>query len=174
MFEHTKESIKIRLVVVLIMLVLGLVGVAITDAFKTGAWNYWRILCVAYALMSLSLSWHLRRNAWKNTLLTLWHEAAHWLGLFGTIAVVSYLVKIGLIGRFEASVMCLLLLALATYLAGVYTEPTFIFLGILLGILAALLGFLDEYLYLLLLPIGLVCAVVIGIFLHRTHPEKRP
>jgi hypothetical protein len=87
------------------MLFLGFIGVIVTDIRKDGAWNYWRVLCVIYALISLGMSWHLKRRGWKTTALTVWHEIAHWAGLFGSIFVTSWFVHIGALGRFEASLL---------------------------------------------------------------------
>ncbi len=70
-----------------------------------------------------TLSWHVKKKGWRTTLVTLWHEAAHWAGLIASIFIAAYFVRIGMIGRFEASLLTLLLLALATYLAGVYSKP---------------------------------------------------
>lgn len=173
MKEKTANSapLKLRLVIALIMLVLGFIGVVVTDISKTGAWNYWRFLAVVYAILSLCLSWHLKRKEWKTTMLTLWHEIAHWGGLVGAIFISSYFVKIGMIGRFEASVMTLLLLALATFLAGIYIESTLIFIGILLGIFALGIAFLDAYFYNILLPLALLSIVVYAIFIRHVHKK---
>lgn len=163
---------RLRIYVVLFMLLLGFVGVVVTDFAKNGAWNYWRFISVVYALISLALSWHLRRKGWRNTAVTLWHEVAHWAGLVGAIFICSYFVRIGLVGRFEASLLALLLLALATFLAGIYIEPSFVILGITLGAFAAGIAFVDEYLYGLVLPITVAIGVLLAFLIHRAH--KKP
>lgn len=167
------KGLKGRLIVVGILLLLGFCGVILTDVSKTGAWQYWRLLVIVYAVLSIGLSIHLRKRGWKSTLFTVWHEIAHWFGLIGALTVVSYSVTTGLIGRFEASVLTLLLLALTTYLAGIYTEPTFIFLGLMLGSFAAVITFLDAYLYNILFPLVAVALVVLTIFIHYTHKKLR-
>ena len=164
-------STKLRLCVALVMLILGFVGVIVTDISKDGAWNYWRYTAVLYAILSLCLSWHLKKQGWKTTLLTVWHEIAHWIGLIAAIFISSFLVKMGLIGRFEASLLTLLMLALATYLAGIYIEPTLVLIGIMLGIFALGIAFLDVYLYNILLPLTLVVAVVFLVLIHRAHKK---
>lgn len=165
------RSIKLRMLVGLLMLALGFIGVVVTDIKKDGAWEYWRVLAVIFALLSLGLSWHLKKQGWKTTILTIWHEIAHWAGLIGAIWIASYLVHIGLIGRFEASLLTLLLLALTTFLAGIYIEPTFIFVGLLLGGFAISIGFIDTYLYNILLPATLVTAILLIAFLHHAHKK---
>ncbi|MBS0604899.1 MAG: hypothetical protein JSS60_07670 [Verrucomicrobia bacterium] len=169
--KHSGTSIRLRLVVALLMLALGFIGVIVTDVRKDGAWTYWRFLCIVYAILSLGLSWHLRKQGWKTSLLTLWHEVAHWAGLMGAIIIASYFVQIGMIGRFEASLLTLLLLALATYLAGIYTESTFILIGVMLGGFAAGIAFLDEYLYNIILPVTIVAGILLVVFVHHAHKK---
>ncbi len=169
--KHNKSALKLRLIVALVMVILGFIGVVLTDIKKDGAWKYWRALCIIYTIISLALSWHLKKQGWKTSLFTLWHELAHWAGLIGAIFIASYFVDIGLIGRFEASIVILLLLALATYLVGIYTEATFIFIGIMLAGFAAAIAFLDAYLYNLILPITLIIGVLLVVFIHRVHKK---
>lgn len=169
--SHHHSSYKIRLVVALLMLALGFIGVILTDVKTQGAWDYWRFLAVIYALLSLGLNWYLRKKEWKTTAVTLWHEIAHWAGMIAAIFVVSYFVKIGIMSRFEASLIALLLLALASYLAGLYIEPTLLLIGLVLGIFAVGIAFLDEYLYNILLPVTVVAALVLLIVFHQAHKK---
>lgn len=150
---------KVRLIVGLIMLLLGFIGLIITNAQKQGAWNYWRWIAVAYAVLSLGLSWHLKKIGWKKELITIWQEILHWTGLMLSIWLVSFVVRIGLQDRFEASLEVLILLALTTYLAGIYIEVSFIPIGLLLGLFAAGLAFFDEYLYAMVVPLTIVAIV---------------
>lgn len=156
-----------RLGVGLVMLLMGFIGLVLTDTEKEGAWSYWRWTAVAYAAMSLGLSWHLKKSGWKKEVVTLWQELLHWAGLMFAIWLVSYVVHIGLQNRFEASIEVLILLALATYLAGVYIEMSFIPIGILLGLFAAGIAFLDEYLYGILVPLTLLVGAVLVWVSHR-------
>ena len=164
-------TLKVRLSVALIMLMLGFIGVVFTDISKEGAWNYWRYVAVVYAILSLCLNRHLKTQGWKTTILTVWHEIAHWIGLIVATMIVSYFVHVGLLGRFEASVMTLLLLALATYLAGIYIESTMLIVGIMLGIFAIGIAFLDAYLYNILLPLTLLVGIILLILIRHAHKK---
>ncbi len=167
-------SLKLRIIVLFTMLALAFIGVFITDIKKDGAWQYWRVLAILYAIIALGLSWHLHRKGWRTAFTTIWHELAHWVGLIGAVLICSYFVKIGLIGRFEASLVTLLLLALATYLAGVYIEPTFVILGIVLGGLAAGIAFIDTFVYSILLPVAIIAAVILIVYLYRSRKKPEP
>ena len=79
------------------------------------------------------------------------------LNFLGLLALI--LVDMGFMSRFQASLEVLILLALATFLAGVYTEPTFIVVGIALGFMVLGVAFVNRYFYILLLP-----AIALAIF----------
>ena len=169
--QNKSALIKIRLTVALLMLVLGFIGVIVTDIKKDGAWEYWRALSIMYALISLVMNWYFKKQGWISTALTLWHEVAHWSGLIGAIFIASYFVQIGIVGKFEASLSALLLLALTTYLAGIYIESTFILIGIMLGGFAASIAFLDEYLYNILLPATIAGGILLILIVHYKHKK---
>lgn len=57
---------------------------------------------------------------------TIWHELVQWFGLALAVYLVSIFVNIGLIGRFEAGLVVLTMLALNTFITGIYVESTFL------------------------------------------------
>lgn len=163
---------KIRLIVALLMLLLGFVGLIVTDIVKETAWNYWKYLSIVFAALSIGLSMHLKKEGWKTTALHIGHEIAHWTGLIVATFTTTYLIGIGLIGRFEASLLMLLMLGLTTYLAGIYGEPSFIFVGIALGCFTVGIGFVSEFLYTAILPATLLFGAGIFYVVHRTHKKQ--
>ena len=170
----SKHPWRARLIVGLIMLVCAFIGLVVTDLWRDGAWNYWRYMSPVFALLSLWLSWYLRRGAKALSSTTIWHEIAHWVGLIGAVWLVTGFVNLGLIGRFEASMQVLIMLALTVFTNGIYTEHTFIAIGIVLGLLAAVVAFINKYLFAIMLPVLALALIVVIWFLHRkkSGPEN--
>ena len=160
---------KIRFIVSLLLLILGFLGLIVTDVFKDGGWLYWRIITPVYALLSLWMSWYLRDKE-DFSFSDLWHEILHWFGLILAIYLLSKFVSIGVMGRFEAGLVALSMLALTTFLAGIYIEVTFIFIGLILGFFAYGVAFLNQYLYVIILPIVIVAAGIIFWLVHYKKP----
>lgn len=152
---------KMRLMVGLIMLGLSFIGLIVSDIRHNGAWNYWRMMVPVYAILCIFLSWYLRSRRKIMTVATIWHELAQWFGLILAVYLISTFVNIGLMGRFEAGLVVLTLLALTIFIAGIYVETTFILIGLLLGIFAAGAAVLAAYIYTIMLP--LTVAVAIGL-----------
>ncbi len=162
----TPHHWKMRFLVALTMLALSFIGLVVSDVWRHGAWVYWRIMIPVFAVLSLFLSWYLRKNHKNVTAVTLWHELLHWIGLGLAVYLVSIFTNSGLIGRFEAGLMTLMLLSLTTFLSGIYVEPTFFVIGLLLGVFAAGASIFAEYVYTVMLPLTVV-AILLVIWISR-------
>ena len=172
-----KEGIKkhpwrARMMVGLFMLILAFVGLIITDTSKEGAWEYWRAMTPVYALLSIGLSLHLRKNTEISLKTEVWQEILHWLGLIGAVYLISAFVNMGLIGRFEAGLVILVLLSLATFLAGIYHDFIFFIVGSLLAAFSLGAAFLNEYLWSIMLPITLIAAVIMAYLVYRNFHQN--
>jgi hypothetical protein len=161
-----------RLSVGIAILVLAFLGLVITEIRTTGGWHYWRWAVPIIALLALWLSWYLRRQKSSLSPVTIWHEVVHWAGLIASVFVLSIFVHIGIIGRFEAALCVLTLLAQAVFLAGIYIESTFLFIGVILGLFTVGVAFLEEYLYAIAIPILIAGAAGIIGLIWYTHKKR--
>ncbi len=155
------------------MLFLAFLGMVVTDIRQSGGWDYWKWVVPVYALLALWLSWYVRRQMQIITPITLGHEVLHWLGVIAAVFMVSFFVHLGIISRFIAGIFDLTLLSLGVFLAGVYIEATFIFIGIVLGLLAAMSAFVVQYLYAVMVPILLGGIIIIGIMIWLSHQKMK-
>lgn len=169
-----KHPWKARFIIGIIMVILSFVGLVITDIWKTGAWNYWRFTAPVYAAMCMWLSWYLRKKQHSISFIKLWHEIVHWIALILAVFLFSLFTEMGIMGRFEAGLAILTLLALTIFLGGLYIEPSFLIIGILLGFFAAGAAFMAAYLYSVMLPVALGCIALIFwlTFRKRQHPPR--
>lgn len=160
---------KVRLYTALLMIALSLLGLIITEVKQEGAWHYWRVLCLLFAIISISLHVFLRRRESISYMGTILHEILHWAGLLLAVCILSLMVDIGILGRFLSSIAVMILLALSTYLAGVYMDVTLIFVGIFLGLFALGLSVVSAYLYPALIPIICLGGFALWLFLRKKH-----
>lgn len=168
------HSWKLRLCIGLIMLVLAFIGVIVTDLHQDGAWGYWRVISVIFAMLSLGLSFYLKKMGWKTAIFTIWHELFHWLGLILATFIAGYFVDTGIMGRFQAGIVVLTLLALTTYLAGVYIEATLIPIGLLLGFFAVGTALFAAYIYSIILPLTIIGAIIVIWIVHQSKKANHP
>jgi len=158
---------KARLFVSIAMLALAFLGLIIMDLHAKTYWLYSRIMAVTYAALSIWLFWYLNRGEHKVHTSTIWHQILHWIGLLLTVYLISIFVSTGVMGSTQAGLVTLTVLALTIFLAGVYTDTSFILIGITLAIFAAGAALIEAYLSALMIPVILIAALVIYIMLHR-------
>lgn len=152
---------KMRLFIAIIMLGLSFIGLVVSDIRANGAWDYWRAMVPVFAVLCLFLSWYLRTRQKIMMATTIWHELVQWFGLALGAYLINVLVNVGLIGRFEAGLVVLTMLALNTFITGIYVESTFFVIGILLGLFAAAAALLAAYIYTIMLPLTIGVAVLL-------------
>ncbi len=170
--HHPKHPWWARTIALLLMLLLSFIGLIIADLETGGAWTYWRIMVPLFALLGLVLSWYLRKTSHWITFTTFWHEIVHWLGLIAAVYLVSIYVDIGLIGRFQAALIVMTLLALTLFLGGLYIEISFLPLGLLIGVFAAGAAILTEYIYTIMLPLTIGVGILLYFIVHRKGKRK--
>ena len=163
--NHHKHF-KARLFVFAIMLITGFIGLLIMDVHHKLFWPYIQITSILFASLSIWLYWYLDRNSNTNMLTTVWHQVLHWIGLLILIYLATFFVSTGVMGTTQAGLMCVTLLALSVFLAGVYTDPIFLLIGITLGIFAAGAAMVQAYLSVIMIPVITIVALIIYVILH--------
>lgn len=168
---HLNKRWKARLIVCGIMLVLAFVGLLIMDLHARSYWFYSRVMAILYAGLSLWLFWYLNRGKHKVHSSTIWHHLLHWVGLLFSIYLISIFVQTGMLASNQAGLVTLTLLALTIFLVGVYTDGSFMLIGVTLAIFAAGAALIEAYLSVLMIPVILLAGLIIFIMLH--HERKR-
>ena len=148
-----------RLIVAGIMLLLAFLGMIVTQIDKNGGWDYWKWVVAIYALLAIWLSWYMKKMIQSEIPFVLLHELLHWGGVIGAVLLVSAYVHLGVMSRYIAGIADLTLVALGIFLAGIYLEKTFLFIGLVLALMAFFSAFITQYLYAIIIPLMVVAAI---------------
>lgn len=141
------------------------------DMHPRSYWLYSRLMAIVFAFLSISMFWYTHRGQHRNITSMILHQMLHWLGLLLSIYLVDVFVNSGIIGTTAAGLITLTLLALATYLSGVYSNPSFMLIGIVLGLFAAGAALIQAYLSVVMIPVILITAVII--YLLSRHEKRK-
>lgn len=173
--KQHKHPWKARLFVALFMLIMAFSGLVISDLKQDMAWTYWRIMVPCFAVICLWLSWYLRRSGRNMTSpYSLWHEFFHWVALISCVYLVSVFVQMGVMGKVDAYLVVMTLLALTTFIAGIYVDRSFIVIGIALALFALGAALAITYLYTVMLPITVVIAIILIIMIYKGKKKEQP
>ena len=139
------------------LLGLALIGMGVTETTVGGGALYWLILLWIYAFFSLGRAWFQARRRHESIWLMIHLHFFHWLGALVALHIVFLLERHDILARDGASDVSLLILALASYLAGLHFERLLILIGILLATAAVIGAFVELYtLWLIIIPTSLI------------------
>lgn len=158
---------------VLILVLLAAVGVGVTNVSSQYGFRYWMAMAPIFAVVNLATSWTRARAGGQNVSSILLAQALHWAGAMLAIYMVFVLYRMNWLSDQESGVLALLVLALASFLSGVHTDWHFCVVGLVLGAIVAAAALVQEFIWILVLPLGVAALVgAIWWYTARTPPTS--
>ena len=159
-----------RLFAGIIMLLLSFIGLVVTRVYPDKSWVYWVILSFVYAIICLWLSIFLSR--YKTRLFRhLGQEALHWIASLVAIYIIILQVNEGVVGNLEGGITIMIILALATFIAGIYIDGTFMLVGFVLGVFTLITTLVKSF-FILIALIIVIIAIIFTAFIARYKRER--
>lgn len=156
-------------IVLFVLIVLSIIGIAITDFSPTVSHRYWLAMVPIFAGACLILEWSRARNKGLKWLTILRTQLLHWIGLLIAVRLVYLLLGTGRLDNENTGLIILLLLALTTFLAGIHLGWRLCVLGIFLACALVAAAYLEEYIWMLFI----VATVIIVAFIAIKHYAGR-
>ena len=153
-----------------LLLILSLIGMAISEISPTVSHFYWLIMMIIFGITSMVAFYYRNHYADKNELKKgLIIQILHWLGGLAAVLIVYTFYSTGRITPEETGLEVLLILALTTYLDGIRISWQFSLVGVFLSIVAICAAYIEEYMWQIL-----SLAIVIIAFSYYWEFKKRP
>jgi hypothetical protein len=141
------------------MIVTSFFGVAAADAEWSRARVYWTAITVLFGLGTFALVRMHRRDG-LDVSATLLRLAAHWLGVLVAVQIKFFLVSNNQITEGEAGLSLSVILALGTFLCGVYLDWRLVAVGAALAVVAPASALVQENV-LIIIGVGLAAFAVV-------------
>lgn len=160
-------SLHRLLLVAGVLTLLSALGLLLTNYRPATALNYWSIMFPAFGLVALWLVMT-RSERSENAALTAVRVAAHWIGPLIALRLLFLQLHRGQMDADAVGATTLLLLAVTSFLAGIYQDRLFFFAAVVLALGTVVATEIEAYIWLIVV-VGLVAiaAVVGGIALWR-------
>jgi hypothetical protein len=143
-----------------ILLVLALAGVAVTDLSPPRSLPYWQAVVPVFGLICIITQWRHVEPEQSHHIRLIWTQALHW----GAVLLVMRLLFVHdiqeLLDSDITGLVLLYLLALSTFLAGIYLDWRLSVVGFFLVVSALALAFLDEA----ALPMAVLAVIILVVF----------
>jgi hypothetical protein len=157
------RSWKIASIVGAIMVLLALLGVALSSASNSAAPVYWVSLVPIYGVLCLGIAWTRARQEERPVRPEVIRQLLHWLGI-GVALALDFMVRGTQVETGKAAGLnALLLLALGCYLAGIHLEWIFTLVGVLLSLALIVVTQAEEYIWLIFIVGGLAVAAMLAL-----------
>jgi hypothetical protein len=168
------RSWKIASVVGAVMVVLALLGVALSSASNSAAPVYWVSLVPIYGVLCMAIAWTRARRDDRPVRPELVRQLLHWVGI-GIALALDFVVRETQVETGKAAGLnALLLLALGCFLAGIHLEWVFALVGVLLGVALVVVTKAEEYIWLIFVVGGLAVAAMLAVqwFLGKARSDQ--
>lgn len=142
------RSLLIEAGVGLTLLVLAFFAIASSDVSAAGARTYWTALVLVFAITAF-VSDRIHTGHALGHLPSAVTIVLHWLGILLAIQLVHYFVFSGRMANADIGLTNGVLLALGTYLFGVYSNWRMAVIGLALAVATAGIAFIEEFIWFL-------------------------
>ena len=165
-----RRHFSIEETVFILMVILSLLGIVITDFSRSDGFGYWMIMVVVFGALAIFVSWMQAKTSENDFAEIVKEQGRHWLHTLIVVGAASLIIKT----EINASLVILLILALATMLDGMRIGWQFTLLGFFLATCAIIVAYVEHF---ILACVGLAVLVTTGTFvwgfwLNRQSAEK--
>jgi hypothetical protein len=169
--EQPRSGFFVRELPYIILLALAVIGIACTSVSPDASVSYWKVLAPVFALVCIFSQWSRvpAGGGAKTKLIVV--QLLHWGAFLLTILILFLPDLQKMLNSLVSAQIVLYLLALSTFLAGLYnTSWQLAVVGVLMALAVPAIALLQQTV-LLVVVIAAAVAVVIGAFLlRRRHP----
>lgn len=147
--------------IILILMTLAVIGVGITHFIPEKSYRYWLAMVPTFGVACLSLDWSRLKGEGKGFWSSIKDQFIHWSGVLVSVFLIYLLFDTQQLNNQNVSLVVLLVLGLATFLAGIQIGWRLYLLGAFLWIVLLVSAYLTNYLWVLILGGTLVLAIYI-------------
>lgn len=148
---NERRKFQIDEAILILLLMLSLVGVAVTDFNPDDGYGYWLFMVLVFAVFAIVIAWLQSKNRMEDFAEIVWDQAKHWGTSLIVVAGTFLLQKSGQLNQTSASLVVLLILSLAIMLDGLRIGWHFSLLGLFINTAAIVMAFFDNFMWILIL-----------------------
>ncbi len=138
-----------------LLLVLCFIGVAYTNFASRASYRYWLWMIPVFAVAAIVSEWSRYQRGEIDGYHFLRQQVLHWGATWLAIRVIFILHEVGRLNNDATALGVMTVMALATFLAGVYIGWRFLVLGLFIALATVFAAYLEAWIW-VLIPIALL------------------
>lgn len=170
--EKLSRKVHIDEAVLLGLLLLSGVGIALTDFSPSKGFWYWVAMAPLFWGGTIRIEWSHVKQRGESRFKVIRRQTIYWVGYLVAVHLVFLLNYAGRMNSADAGLVALLVLALSTFFAGIYSDWRITFVGVFLGSAVAGAALVEEYIWLALIPVVVIFAGAIVWWRYRAKPQR--
>jgi hypothetical protein len=155
-------------VIMILLVLLDIIGIGITDFAPQSSHWYWLAMVIVTGIASIFMEWSYAREKGPGIAAALKYQMLLWLGVLIAVNLVYFMLHSGRLDSENTGLVILLILALATFLAGLRLDRKLCLLGIFMAGVLILATYLEEFLWIVLLVVLAAAAATYFMARHRS------
>lgn len=152
--------------VMIALVLLSVVGIGITDFSPQKSHLFWLAMVPVFGIACIIIEWTRARGQGLSGFAILKNEVLHWLAVLVAVDLVYFLFQAGRLDSENTGLIILVILALATFLAGLRLGWKLCLLGVFLATGVVVAAYVEEFLWVLLI-IPLLLGAALGLAFKR-------
>jgi hypothetical protein len=160
-------------IIMILLVLLAIVGIGITDFSPQLSHWYWLAMVVITGIACIVMEWSRARKKGLSATTILKKEVFIWLGVLVAVNLVYFLFHSGRLDSENTGLVILLILALATFLAGLRLDWRLCLLGGVLSGALILATYLEEFLWIVLMVVLAAAAGIYFMARLKSGPEGK-
>lgn len=166
--EH-RRRFRIEEGILILLLLLSLGGIGVTHFSPDDGYGYWLMMVLVFGFLAVLISWLQAKKGEIDFGAIVKEQTLHWTASLVVVGGAFLLQQSGRIDKFSASLVMLLILALATMLDGIRIGWQFSLVGFFLGACAIILAYFEQFMLVAsLLAVGIIaCTILWEIWIHK-------
>lgn len=161
--RHVEEFVLILLVL------LSAVGVAINDYSPKSAFRYWVWMAPTFGVISIAAAWWRAHRRGESVVVAVQRQVLHWAGVIGAVYLIYLLQSTGRMENEAAGLAALIVIALASFLAGAHSDWRLMVLGAVLGVTVVGFAILEQIIWVVVLPALLIIIVAVILYVRSAR-----
>lgn len=153
-----------------LLVLLTIVGIGITDISPLSSHWYWLAMVTATGIACIVMEWSRARENGLSAATIIKKEVLIWLSVLAAVQLVYFLFHAGRLDSENTGLVILLILALATFLAGLRLGWRLCILGGLLGGALILATYLEEFIWIILMVVLAAAVAVYFVARRKSSP----
>ena len=147
-------------IIMILLVLLSIVGIGITDFSPLSSHWYWLAMVVATGIACIVMEWSRAQEKGLSVKVVIKNEALIWISVLVAVKLVYFLFHAGRLDSENTGLVILLILALATFLAGLRLGWRLCILGVLLGGALIVATYVEEFIWVVLIVLFVAAVAV--------------